>query len=165
MGDDDSRNLYSNLVRAGCAGLRTCEHVFPGFNTTGVGSTPCYVSTAFSFVSVFVLCLLAVIGVHFANLLPSSCLLVRCGCVWALGVGRHRVLQALQASGEFEEAYELCLMAQEVVEQSALKVKRASLLLIRGRGIDTDVPVVSLAPVSPGSRYWLHSAIHELLST
>ncbi|CAM9674728.1 unnamed protein product, partial [Sphacelaria rigidula] len=29
--------------------------------------------------------------------------------------------KALQASGEFEEAYELCLMAQEVVEQSALK--------------------------------------------
>lgn len=30
--------------------------------------------------------------------------------------------QALQASGEFEEAYELCLMAQEVVDQSVLKV-------------------------------------------
>lgn len=33
------------------------------------------------------------------------------------------MVQALQTSGNFEEAYELCLMAQKVVDQSVEKVR------------------------------------------
>lgn len=33
----------------------------------------------------------------------------------------HHVLQALQTSGEYEEAYDLCLMAQKVVDESVEK--------------------------------------------
>lgn len=44
-------------------------------------------------------------------------------CVFCVRVTSYRVVQALQTSGNYEEAYELCLMAQKVVDQSVEKVR------------------------------------------